>query len=106
MDPRVRQILVRLRSGLTGLYGERLAGILLFGAHARGDAQPDSDVDILVLLKGAVDAPAETARTQEMLSSISVEENKLVSCLFISDERFRKDDSPLWLNIRKEALPI
>ncbi len=106
MDARVRGILLRVRSALAELYADRLAGILLIGAHARGDAQPGSDVEVLVLLKGVVDPPIETARTRDIFSSISMEEDKVVSCLFLSDERFRKDDSPVLLNIRKEAQPI
>ncbi len=33
--------------------------VLLFGSRARGDADPDSDMDVLVVLEGAVDAEAE-----------------------------------------------
>ncbi|MGH6814792.1 MAG: nucleotidyltransferase domain-containing protein [Hyphomicrobiaceae bacterium] len=31
-------------------YGERLHGVFLFGSRARGDAHPDSDADIAVIL--------------------------------------------------------
>jgi predicted nucleotidyltransferase len=29
---------------------------VLFGSEARGDAQPDSDIDLLVLLEGPIDS--------------------------------------------------
>jgi uncharacterized protein len=32
-------------------FGERLVDLRLFGSYARGDAGPDSDVDVLVLLR-------------------------------------------------------
>ncbi len=35
---------------LRGIYGERLRDVLLFGSWARGDAHPESDVDLLVVL--------------------------------------------------------
>lgn len=31
-------------------YGDRLEDILLFGSRARGDARPDSDADVIVVL--------------------------------------------------------
>lgn len=40
-------------------YGEILAGLVLFGFHARGDAVPGSDIDVLVVLYQA-QQPADT----------------------------------------------
>ena len=33
---------------LRGLYGARLRKVLLFGSWARGDAHPESDIDLLI----------------------------------------------------------
>ncbi|NJL69963.1 MAG: nucleotidyltransferase domain-containing protein [Microcoleus sp. SM1_3_4] len=33
------------------MYGEQLDKIVLFGSQARGNARPDSDIDILIVLK-------------------------------------------------------
>lgn len=41
-----REIPWRLRQAL----GARYRGTILFGSRARGDASPDSDIDLLVLL--------------------------------------------------------
>lgn len=38
----------RLRSMRDGLAGRGVAHLALFGSRARGDARPDSDVDLLV----------------------------------------------------------
>jgi hypothetical protein len=35
---------------LRGLYGDHLVGVMLYGSDARGDAHPDSDVDLAVIL--------------------------------------------------------
>jgi uncharacterized protein len=34
------------------MYGDRLERVVLFGSRARGDAQPDSDYDVAIFLKG------------------------------------------------------
>lgn len=36
---------------------------MLYGSHARGDARPDSDVDLLVVLEGEVAPYVEIRRT-------------------------------------------
>ncbi|CAN5796369.1 hypothetical protein BH23ACT8_BH23ACT8_04710 [soil metagenome] len=48
-------------------YGERLAEVLVFGSHARGDAGKESDLDLLVLLVGPVDPWEELRRIDDVL---------------------------------------
>ena len=37
---------------LRGIFGERLREVRLFGSYARGEANEDSDVDVLVVVDG------------------------------------------------------
>ena len=39
---------------LREIYGPRLKRLILFGSQARGEATPDSDVDVLVVLDGKI----------------------------------------------------
>ena len=36
---------------LSNVLGEEFVGMALFGSHARSEARPDSDVDVLVILR-------------------------------------------------------
>lgn len=63
LPPHVRAALAEARARLAEIYGPRLARVVLYGSHARGDARPDSDVDVLVVLDGEVEAYAEIKRT-------------------------------------------
>lgn len=48
-------VLQQIPPRLTEAFGDRLRGVVLFGSEARGDAEPDSDIDLLVLLEGPID---------------------------------------------------
>ncbi|MBI4613830.1 MAG: nucleotidyltransferase domain-containing protein [Planctomycetes bacterium] len=55
---------------LRGTYGERLARLVAFGSHARGDATEDSDIDILVVLRIAPqEEPRERTRVWDEATS-------------------------------------
>ena len=57
--PHVRAALAEAKAHLQALYGDRLDHIVLYGSRARGDARPESDVDLLVVLRGAYQAYRE-----------------------------------------------
>lgn len=44
------ELLQRIKERLQALYGSRFRGLVLYGSVARGEARPDSDIDMLCLL--------------------------------------------------------
>lgn len=106
MNPKVKIILTELRRRFEKLYGERLVCMVLFGSQARGDAEPGSDIDVLVVLKGAVAPCQEIARTINDVTGLSLEHNEVISCFFVSEEQFEQERSPLLLNVRREGVAI
>ena len=51
MTPAERKALDDYVAAVRAHYGARLVDILVFGSRARGDARPDSDVDLAIILK-------------------------------------------------------
>ncbi len=100
------QVLQELNQRLRKLYGDRLVKLVLFGSRARGDNDPDSDYDVLVVLKGHVVPFDEEEFTISTTAEISLSNNIVISCIFASDERLGSDRGSLFSAIRSEGYSI
>lgn len=49
----------RYVAALERRYGENLVSVVLFGSRARGDAKPESDIDVLIVVRGLPRRPTE-----------------------------------------------
>ncbi len=106
MDRNLQTILAELQGEMRGIYGDRLDSLLLFGSQARGEAEPGSDIDLLVVLKDAVHPGVEIKKTGHIVSSLSLRYDVVLSLTFVSTARFAKERSPLFLNIRREGIAL
>ena len=106
MNGQLRIILNDLQSCLRAFYGERLNKIILYGSQARHDAEEGSDIDVLVVLNGNVNSGDEIVRTSKLISQLSLKYNTLISCTFVSSDRYLKEQSPLLLNVRREGVTV
>ena len=64
----LKQILTEVTEGLRGVFGSRLENVILYGSYARGEADEQSDIDIMVLVN---DIPrSELWRYRELFNPI------------------------------------
>jgi len=52
MDNRIIEILREFKNELSGILDDKLLDVILFGSYARGEYTSESDVDVLVVVKG------------------------------------------------------
>ena len=99
-------IVKNLKKEFTNLYQDRLDHLCLFGSYARGTADQDSDIDIAVILKGDVDPNKERKRTLNIITDLSLENDVLITCLFIDSFTYSNKQDSLYRNIRREGISL
>jgi predicted nucleotidyltransferase len=100
----VRAILAELRLGLESLYGNRLRGLYLFGSYARGEAEPESDIDVLIVLDEVSDYPGEVDRTGFLASDLSLRHGLSLSRVFLSRRAWTEGTDFFVRNVRQEGI--
>ena len=98
-------ILNEFKCELRSLYGERLKDVILFGSHARGEARADSDIDVMVVLRGDVAPGREIDRMIDVITELSLKYSVLLSVVPVAEDKYLRRNSPLLLNVRREGVP-
>ena len=99
----LEDVIRELDGGLRKLYGERHQGLVLYGSYARGEADEGSDVDLLLLLEGQVQAGREIRRSSDLVAALSLESGRVLSVIPVSVEDYRDSSDPYLVNARREG---
>jgi len=102
----LQPLLTTLRSHLEQLYSDRLVQVILYGSQARGDARFDSDIDVLIVLHEPLNPSQEIKRTSKVVAQLCLEKNVLISRAFASPAQMEAEQSPFFLNLRREGIPV
>jgi uncharacterized protein len=106
MTIELENLLQKLKQQLEQHYQDKLEQIILFGSQARLEANPDSDIDVAVILKGAISPVQEIKQNNSWLSDLCLETNALINCLYISTEQYQTKETPLIRNIKAEGILV
>lgn len=106
INHQTKSILLKLKFQLLQIYGNRLIEVILFGSQARETANSDSDIDVLIVLKGQVNIGTEIQRTSKIISELSLKYDQVISRLFMSEDYFNNYQSALLRNIRQEGIVL
>jgi hypothetical protein len=88
---------------LRDLYGERLRKVLLFGSWARGDAHPESDIDLLVVLDEIESGWDELKRMDGILWSHSFENDTVITALPVTQTELDRARKPVLVRAQAEG---
>lgn len=97
------ELLNDIRSRLGETHGQRLRGVVLYGSEARGEADEDSDVDVLVLLADPIDYGRDLEANLKALHPLSMQIGRRISAKPISAVEYETVDCPLYRNAHREG---
>jgi predicted nucleotidyltransferase len=103
----IQELLRELKKGLVQIYGDRLKAVYLYGSYARGEAHPpDSDVDVMIVLKGDFDHLEMERKSSDLTAALSLANDLVISRILISDQEYRRSGMPLLVNVRSEGIAV
>lgn len=100
----LEKILEIVKGQLRLIIQENLVHLILFGSQARKEANLESDIDILVILKKRNVADDKHEHIIDMIANLSIEYGVLVSLIYINEWQWETEKSPLLLNVKKEGI--
>ena len=101
------ELLKRVKSILQETYGERLRGVILYGSEARGTAEPDSDIDLLVLLDGPVDYWPEVHKLIHVLYPLVLEnDGRPIHAKPADIDEYEQQVWPLYRSVKEEGVMV
>ena len=107
MPRNIKKILRELKKGLVKIYGDQLKAVYLFGSFARGEGKlPDSDIDVMIVLNGEFNHREVDKRSWELVSSLCLKYDVVISWRFTSEADYLHSGIPLMINIRKEGVTV
>lgn len=106
IKPSISKIINLFKTEIQKIYLGELINLILYGSQARGEAKQDSDIDILVVLKYGNNDESKYQKVINFISDLCLEYEVLISCVFISENQFKTDKSPLLINIYREGISL
>jgi predicted nucleotidyltransferase len=99
-EAEVQSALAVLKERLRSLTGGAMVKLVLFGSRARGDADPDSDVDVAVVFRSSDSGMKD--RILDIVAHIELEQGVPLSTFVLTEEEYGR----LLLRERRIALDI
>lgn len=103
LQPNERAALKDFLRQLREAYSNVMVQTLLFGSKARGDSTPDSDIDVLIILKDEDGAIRNQILT--VASRISLNYNVLLNPIIVSEGRYQRQQGfTFYQNAARDAI--
>jgi Uncharacterised protein family (UPF0158) len=96
----------RVAQELRRLYGKRLESVMLVGAWARGDAQPESPIELLAILERITNRWQEKRRIDRIAWRHSIRHDTVVTVLPVTDAELGRSATPMLARAAVEGIRV
>jgi Uncharacterised protein family (UPF0158) len=96
----------RVAGELRRLYGQRLQSVMLVGAWARGDAHPESAIELLVILERISDRWQEKRRMDRIVWRYSIRHDTVVTALPVTEAELERSATPMLARATAEGILV
>jgi predicted nucleotidyltransferase len=97
-------LLKHIRAALEEAFGERLKGIVLYGSEARGEATPESDIDLLVLLTGPIALGRDLRTSIDALYPLQLDIERPIHAMPVDINVYEAGEFALYQNAKREGI--
>lgn len=80
--------------------------VILFGSEARGEARPDSDIDLLILIDKDELSKKDSQKLTYPLYDIEYDTGILINPVVMLKKQWGKIKTPFYENIQKEGIVL
>jgi len=105
MSDKLARILETVKQAVRQAYGEH-AEVWLYGSHARGEANADSDIDLLVVVDDTLEPISVRHALSELLFQILLTEQELVSVCVMRHSDYYLRQTPFLQAVKREAVLV
>jgi predicted nucleotidyltransferase len=109
LRPNERAALEELRERLRGRFRERLVKLVLFGSKARGEGGDESDLDLLIVIRGYDRTGDDDDAVHSAAYDIDLRRGVFTQTIEYSEAEYRQRldrETPLVTNIEREGVPL
>lgn len=108
-DKRFLTILHEVKEEVLKLFGEKLSQLILYGSYARNEHDPESDIDIMILVDESETKLREyRSKIVDIMTDLSLKYDTIISFNRQTSKRYNDylDVLPLFQNIHNEGVEI
>lgn len=100
-------ILQELVDGILAVMQDKLVRIVLYGSAARGTNTDESDIDVAMIMNGAMDKDMED-KLSDFIVDMNLKYDKVFSVIDIDAEKFSAWENviPFYQNVNKEGIVL
>jgi predicted nucleotidyltransferase len=105
LQPQIRGAIESYLNQLIAGYGNNVWSVTLYGSQARGEAEPDSDIDLLIVL--SEDSPALRQALIDLAWQVQFEYDVIISDIICSLNQFQQMQAnrfPYYQSIETEGV--